>query len=95
MIQAKIHPDSYLLALCTRIAADGVPLPPAAMIDAVVVPHWTTARPRHDWRTYVPPLVRQEWETLPIALRLYLFEMAELAALAEEHGAAMVTGPQE
>jgi hypothetical protein len=36
--------------------------------------------------------MREEWDVLPLAARLCVFETAELAALEEDAGASMITG---
>lgn len=85
--------EGELERLLAGLRRDGVPLPAAAVLQAIRDPHWETTRSAHDWRAYVPPSVRQAWRSLPVAGRLCVFETAELVALAEDAGAAMVTGP--
>lgn len=85
--------DSEVLRLLDGINADGIPLAPRAILDAVEQPHWEATRRIHDWRSHVPPTLRQDWEALPLTTRLCVFETAELAALDEDVGVAMVTGP--
>ncbi len=87
----------YAQAAVGRVIAemkeDGVPLSETAVLQAVEEPHWEATGSVHDWRAYVPPSVRRGWESLPVATRLRVFEVAELVALGEETGAPMVTGP--
>lgn len=79
--------------LLARIGKDGVPLSPHAVLAAVEEPSWSDARGPHDWRRYVPPSVQEAWSSLSLCARLCVFETAEMAALEEEVGAPMVTGP--
>jgi len=78
--------------LLAMMISDGVPLPRSAILDAVQQPRWAAAGGVHDWRKYVPPSMREVWDSLPLPARLCVFETAELTALDEEVGAAMVTG---
>ena len=75
----------------SRMAADGVPLAPGAILDAVQRPCWEKAGRGSDWRTHVPPSVRSEWEALPLVARLCVFETAEIIALDDPPGTSMVT----
>ncbi|HKJ92621.1 MAG TPA: hypothetical protein VJ957_05595 [Longimicrobiales bacterium] len=43
----------------------------------------------------MPPSVRQDWDALPLATRLCVYETAALAALADDAGTPMVTGPAD
>lgn len=85
--------ETELARLMVGMRRDGVPLPAAAVLQAIRDPRWETTRSAHDWRAHVPPSVRRAWPCLPVTGRLCVFETAELAALAEDVGAAMVTGP--
>jgi hypothetical protein len=78
--------------LLSQMAADGVPLTPGAILDAVEHPRWETTSGGSDWRTHVPRSVRSEWDALPLATRLCVFATAELVALDEDPGTSMVTG---
>jgi hypothetical protein len=78
--------------LLSRMEADGVPLVPAAILDAVEHPCWEATRRPRDWRVYVPPSMRSDWDALPLVARLCVFEMAELVAMEEDPGASMITG---
>jgi hypothetical protein len=75
------------------IKADGVPLSPEAILDAVERPHWEATGGARDWRSYVPASMRSDWNVLPLIARLCVFETAELVALDEDAGASMITGP--
>jgi hypothetical protein len=79
--------------LIFEMNGDGIPLSATAILRAVQHPRWEAATTAHDWRAYVPPTVRRGWDSLPLAGRLCVFETAEMVALNEEVGAAMVTGP--
>jgi hypothetical protein len=79
--------------LIAAMQHDGIPVEETAVMEAVVHPHWERASGSHDWRAHVPRSLREAWGSLPLATRLCVFEMAELNALGEEHGAVMVTGP--
>jgi hypothetical protein len=81
--------------LLARIREEGVPLPRDAVLAAVEEPRWETTREYHDWRRHVPPAVRTAWSHLPLRARLCIFETAELMALDEAEGAAMITGPED
>lgn len=96
MMTAKTPPrDPEIDRLLDRIGRDGVPLPPQAILAAVAEPCWGATRAIHDWRTYVPPSVRETWDSLPLYARLCIYETAELMALDEDVGASMVTGPAD
>jgi ubiquinone/menaquinone biosynthesis C-methylase UbiE len=82
-----------LTAFVSRIQADGVPLEPRAILEAVDHPAWEATAGARDWRNYVPPSTRKAWDVLPLVARLCVFETAELAALEEDAGTSMVTGP--
>jgi hypothetical protein len=81
--------------LLTRMREEGVPLPAETIVAVVEEPNWEATRTRHDWRSHVPGTVRAAWDSLPLAARLCIFETAELAALEEEGGTPMVTGPAD
>lgn len=87
--------ESDVDRLITRMRNEGVPLPREAILAAVREPNWEATRTRHDWRTHVPYAVRAAWWSLPLTARLCIFETAELAALAEDVGDVMVTGPTD
>jgi hypothetical protein len=78
--------------LLSRMSADGVLLAPDAILAAVERPCWERPRSGCDWRTYIPPSVRSEWDVLPLVTRLCVFATAELIALDEDPGTSMVTG---
>lgn len=88
--------SAYARAAIERVVAemkaDGVPLSGTAVLQAVEEPHWEAVRGARDWRTYIPPSVRQGWDSLPLPTRLRVFEIAELAALDEDVGATLATG---
>jgi hypothetical protein len=78
--------------LLSRMATDGILLAPDAILDAVEHPCWERPRRGCDWRTYIPPSVRSQWDLLPLVTRLCVFATAELIALEEDPGTTMVTG---
>jgi hypothetical protein len=87
--------DSEPERLIARMQTEGVALTRDTILDVVQAPRWDATRSRHDWHTHVPPAVRAVWPTLPLEARLCIFETAQLAALREEGGATMITGPAD
>lgn len=81
--------------LIARMQTEGVTLARDAILEAVRAPRWDATRTRHDWHAHVPPAVRAVWPSLPLEARLCIFETAQLAALREEGGATMITGPAD
>ena len=43
--------------------------------------------------TYVPPAMRDSWDTLPLDTRLCVYESAELSVMDEDADSVMLTGP--
>ncbi|MEJ2215995.1 MAG: hypothetical protein P8099_05205 [Gemmatimonadota bacterium] len=95
MTAMTVAPDPRIARLLARMRADGILLGPEAVLDAVERPQWDAKRGLQDWRNHVPPSVQQDWDALPLATRLCVYETAALAALADGAGAPMVTGPTD
>lgn len=93
MTSTTLAPDPRIAQLLARMRQDGITRSPEAILDAVERPQWDATRGLQDWRDHVPPSVRQDWEALPLATRLCVYGTAALAAMADEAGAPMVTGP--
>jgi hypothetical protein len=93
MTSTTLAPDPRIARMLARMRADGITLGPDAILDAVARPKWGGKRGLQDWRNHVPPSVQQDWDALPLATRLCVFQTAAFAALADDAGAAMVTGP--
>jgi ubiquinone/menaquinone biosynthesis C-methylase UbiE len=84
--------EPEITKLVSRMRADGVPLGPEAILEAVERPRWDATGAVRDWRNYVPRSMRGAWSGLPLVARLCAFETAELAALDEDAGTSMLTG---
>lgn len=95
MKEITAYNQSDVDRLISRMRSEGVPLPRETILAAVREPNWEATRTRHDWRSHVPYAVRAAWWSLPLTARLCIFETAELAALAEDVGGVMVTGPAD
>lgn len=85
--------EAAVSRILERLRTDGVPFSSRAILTAVEDPLWDAAGALHDWRSYIPPAVREEWSELPLTSRLCLFETTELLALAEQLPTTFVTGP--
>ncbi|MEJ2186049.1 MAG: hypothetical protein P8Z36_08945 [Gemmatimonadota bacterium] len=93
MTSTTLAMDPRIVRMLARMQADGIALGPDAILDAVARPQWDGKRGRQDWRNHVPPSVQQDWAALPLGTRLCVFHTAAFAALTDNAGAAMVTGP--
>jgi hypothetical protein len=93
IMTTAVADDKEAARLMGGMKRDGIPLSEREVLEAVEDPRWEAAGGVRDWRVYVPGSVRGRWGFLPLPARLCVFETAELMALSQEVGAAMVTGP--
>lgn len=88
-MNAMPETPNQVASMIARIAGGRVRLAPDAILRQVEQPSWETAARSSDWRTYIPPAMREDWQRLPLTTRLYAFEAAELAALEEGPGTSL------
>ena len=50
----------------------------------LTTPHWEEAGRVHNWRSYVPDLLKDRWATLMLETRIAILVIAEAQAEAED-----------